>query len=88
MHICIGGWRKFHAEPLCFFIIFWWQKIAFESSLDVYFHPFIIEFFWLAQLQFKMKEKIHAKQRFSCFSWEGIGREIFSLVKLYLRIWI
>ena len=28
---------------------FWWQKkIAFKSSIDLYLHPFIIEFFWFA----------------------------------------
>ena len=36
-------WRlkKIHAEPVGFFITF----LAFKSSLDLYFHPFIIEFF-------------------------------------------
>ena len=31
----IGGWRKFHANPVCFFIVFCWQKIAFKSSWHV-----------------------------------------------------
>ena len=30
-----------------------------QNSLDLYFHPFIIELFWLALLQFRIEEKIH-----------------------------
>ena len=44
LHICIDGWRKFHAEPVYSLNRFWWQKLAFKCSLDLYFHPSIIEF--------------------------------------------
>ena len=38
-------------ENVCFVRVFWWLKIAFKSSLDLYFHPSIIEF--------RVGEKIH-----------------------------
>ena len=44
----LGGWAKFHAEPFCFLLLFWWHKIAFKSPFDLYFHPFIFQFFWFA----------------------------------------
>ena len=34
-------------------------KIAFKSSLDLNFFPFIIKFFWSAKLQFTIEEKIY-----------------------------
>ena len=35
LHTCIGGWKNFHAKLVCsaFLGFFWWQKVAFESSL-------------------------------------------------------
>ena len=45
---------KFHRELVCFVIAFFGdKKVAFKSSLDLYFHPSIIEF--------KSKEKIRTK---------------------------
>ena len=58
-HTFIGGWRKFHTRPVmrnCFFLV-----KAFESSLGIYFHPSIIEFFCLTSLQLIIEEMIHRK---------------------------
>ena len=74
----------------CFFV--WLQNKSFKSSLDLYFHSSIIEF--------GIKQKIHTKvllfmylealeDKFSWFpgrDWEGVNRNISSLVNLYLRI--
>ena len=40
-------------KNVCFLEVFWLLKIAFRSSLDLYFNPSIIKF--------RMGEKIHAK---------------------------
>ena len=37
------------------------RTIAFKSSIDLLFHPLIIEFFWFAYLWFRTEEKIHTK---------------------------
>ena len=37
--------KNFLAKPFCFFIVFWRQKIACKSSLDLYCHPLIIASF-------------------------------------------
>ena len=73
VHTYIRGWRKFHAKPVCFFIVFWWQKIGFENSLELYFYPFIIELF--AQLQFTIEETIHTKAAVDMS--RGVGGSIF-----------
>ena len=67
------------------------------SSLDLYFHPIIIKFFWFAQLQFRIEEKIHTKglellgERFFCFPGRDrklvSSRKLLCLVKLYQWIW-
>ena len=70
-----------------FFLV---TKIAFKSSLDLYFHPSIIEF--------RMGEKIHNKVVVDVsrsaggrvFLWEireGVRRNLLSQVKLYQSIW-
>ena len=51
------------------------KKVSFESSLDLYFHPSIVEF--------RIKEKLHTKAvidvsrgvggRVFLFSWERLG---------------
>ena len=83
-----------------FLLLFWWQKKSFKSPFDLHFHPFIIEFFWFAKLQFKIKEKIQTKavMLLMClevlvegFFWERLVRvckKLLSLVKLYQRFWI
>ena len=55
------GWRKFHAEPVCFFI-FLVTKIAFKSSLDLscmFISWLLIFFICLAMVQ--IQGKIHTK---------------------------
>ena len=67
----------------CFLV----TKVAFKSSLDLYFHPCITEF--------RIEENIHTKtvvdvsrgatERIFLFSWErlgGVSRSLLSLVKL------
>ena len=62
LHSYIEGGRVFHAEPLCFFIVFWWKKtVAFKNSLELYFYHLIIEATWFAQLQFRTEENIYTK---------------------------
>ena len=73
---CIGDWRKFYTELVCFLLLFWWQKIACKGPFDQYFHPFITEFFRFAYLQFKIKEKIHDKAVMLLMSLE-VPREAF-----------
>ena len=67
--------KKMSAFLLSFFFFFFlWQEIAFKSSLDLYFHPSIIEF--------RMEEQIHTKDVVGVclevleegFSWERLGR--------------
>ena len=69
---------------------FWWQKIALKSSLDLYFHPSVIEF--------RMEEKIHTKAVVDASRGageriflekirDGVSRNLLSPVKLYQRIW-
>ena len=69
---------------------FWWQKIAFKSSLDLYLHPSIIEF--------RVEEKIHTKavvdvsrgdggRIFLGEIREGVSRNLLPPIKLYQRIW-
>ena len=73
-----------------FFCFFWWQKIAFKSSLGLCFHPSITEF--------RMKENIHTKVVVDVSRGAGgsfflgeirgwVSRNLFSQVKLYQRIW-
>ena len=75
-------------ENVCFLGVFWWLKIAFKSSLDLYYHPSIIEF--------RMGEKIHTKAVADVsrgaggriFLWEireGVSRNLLSQVKLYYK---
>ena len=37
--------ENFMQSLSAFLLLFWWQKIAFKSLFDLYFHPFIIELF-------------------------------------------
>ena len=64
--------RKIHAEPVYFVIVFFSfsfffvflvtkKKNIFWKLLGLYFHHLIIEFFWVIQLQFEIKGKIHTK---------------------------
>ena len=63
----------------CFLV----TKVAFKSSLDLNFHPFIIAFFWSAELKFRIEEKIHSKavadvsrdnwKIVFLFSWDRMG---------------
>ena len=68
-------------------------KIAFKSSLDLYLH--------LPLFSSESRKKIHTKAvvdvsrgaggRFSCFhgrDWEGVSRNLLSVVKLFQRICI
>ena len=72
-----------------FLLFFWWQKIAFKSSPDLYFHSSIIEF--------RIEEKIHTKavsevsrdpggRIFLGEIRKGVNRNLLSPVKLYQRI--
>ena len=79
--------KSLSAFLLLFFVD---KKIAFKRYLDLYFHCFIIEF--------RMKGKIYTKSvvdvsrdagEFFCFSardWEGVSRNLLSLVELYQKI--
>ena len=93
LHTCIEGWRKFHEETVRSLIDFSWQKIAFKSSLDLHFIPSL--------LRSESRKKIHTEVVITCLkapeeglfcfpgrNWEGVSRSLFSLVKLYQRIWI
>ena len=46
---------------LLFYYSFGDKKIAFKSPFDLYFHPFNIGLFSVAELLFKIEEKIHIK---------------------------
>ena len=82
--------RKSQLSCYCFFEFFWWQKIVFKSSLDLYFHPSITEF--------RVEEKIHTKvvvnvsrdargRIFLGKIREGVSGNLLSRVKLCQRIW-
>ena len=81
----INIWKRFHA----FLGLFWWQKMAFISSLDLYFHPSIIDF--------RMGEKIRVKIVVSVSRGAGgrifleeireeVSRNLLTQVKLCQRI--
>ena len=72
----IGGWRKFYTELVCFFIFFGDKKIAFP--FDLFSHPFVIEFFWFALLQFKIEEKIRIKAFMLLMCLEVLRQGFFS----------
>ena len=83
-----------------FFLLFWWQKIAFKSPFDLYFHPLIIEFFWFAQLVQNREKYTHlgcyvvdasrsAEGRVFLFSSERLGRCLLeTIVASFLKFWI
>ena len=79
--------RKFFCRACLLCYCFLVTKVAFKSSLDLYFHPCITEF--------RIEENIHTKtvvdvsrgatERIFLFSWErlgGVSRSLLSLVKL------
>ena len=88
-----NAWKKFHAnfkKMSAFLGVFWWQKIAFKSSLDLHFHPSIIEF--------RMGEKIRIKAVVDVSRGAGgriflgeireeVSRNLLPQIKLYQRIW-
>ena len=72
--LVLGVEEKCRVEPVCFLVVFCWfflvglfvflgvfcdkKRRAFKSSLDLYFHPLIIEFFLLcpATIQSRWKD--------------------------------
>ena len=84
---CIRGWRKFHAEPVCFFQHFFFSPVL--SSVYYW-----ILFICLATVQNHIKAVMSLiclevlGEGFFCFpvgDWEGICRNLLFLVKLYQR---
>ena len=90
--------ETFHPNVWFYFLVFFvfvffflvTKKIAFKSSLDLYFHPSIFEF--------RMEEKIHIKAVVDVSRGaggrivlgeirEGVIRNLLSPVKLCQRIW-
>ena len=66
--------------------IFWWLKIAFKSSLDLYFHPYIIEFRMGEKINTKAVVDVSGGAGGKIFLWqirEGVSRKLLSQVKLY-----
>ena len=47
--------------------------MAFKSTFGLYFHPFIIEFFWFTWLQFNIEEKMHIKTIMLLMCLEVLG---------------
>ena len=39
MYNCTEGWRKFHVEPFCSLIVFWWKKNLLKALLTSTFIP-------------------------------------------------
>ena len=60
-----------------FYYFFGEKKPTFKSPFDLYFHPFIIEFFWFAKLRFKIEEKIHIKAAMLLMYLEKLGERFF-----------
>ena len=57
MQITTGGWGKFDEEPFCILLTKkWFQKLSWPTL-----NTLITEFFWFAELQFKIARKIHIK---------------------------
>ena len=80
LHNCIRGGIWFDTESACFLLCFWWQKQnVLKSSLGLYFHTLVVEFFWFTKLQFKTERKIHAKAITNAFRDAGwVSLESFS----------
>ena len=89
----IGGWRKFHAVLICFFITFFGdKKIAFKSPFGLYFYPFIIEYFLIcvATVQNRGKDTHQgcyvvdisrsAERRVFLFSYERLWRGLWETI--------
>ena len=75
LHNGTGGWKKNYTE--LFYYFFGEKKPTFKSPFDLYFHPFIIEFFWFAKLRFKIEEKIHIKAAMLLMYLEKLGERFF-----------
>ena len=69
-------WRlkKISWRVSAFSLIFWWKKIALKSSLDLYFHPLIIELFFLVTVQKAVVDASRAPGG----KWEGVSRKLWS----------
>ena len=95
--------ENFMQSLSAFLILFWWQKIAFKSPLDLCFYLFIIKFFLIIKiiklndLPCGIKAVISLMclevlgKVFFCFpvrDWEGFCRKLLALVKLYQRFWM
>ena len=75
--------NKISFRACLLFCFFGSKKVAFKSSLHVYVHLLVIEFFWFAQLLFRIKEKIHTEvvvvSRGAGGNWVGFPRRLWSL---------
>ena len=72
------GVKEIFIQSLSSFLFFGGIKgIAFKTSLELYFRPLIIEFFWFAYLQCTIKGR--CKEKFWGFCW-WVGRRRLRVV--------
>ena len=92
MYTCIGGWRKFHAEHICFLIVF----LVIKNSFKKLSWPVLSSFYyWELRKRYAPRLLLISlgalEEKFSRFSgtdWEGSNRNLLPLVKLYEKVWI
>ena len=81
--------KEFNVDTVCFLILFLVTKIALESLLTCTFIPALLSSEPRKKYTLRLLCLETLEERFSCFpgvDWEGISREVLSIVKLYQRI--
>ena len=72
LHTCIGGWRKFHGEPVCFFIAFWGQKEKFLKALLICtFIPWLLNSFDLPSYRSELRKRYTLRLLLMCLETLG-----------------
>ena len=90
--------KKFHVKPICFFIVFWWHKIALKiSKLLIYaFIPLLLISFDLRSYSSEVRKRYPLRVLLMCLEvlgewfssllerdWKGVSRKQLPLVKMH-----
>ena len=96
LHTRINSWKKLHAEPVCFFRNK--KKLSKALLTCTFIIPWLLNSFHLPSYSSELSKRSTLRlllmclealrEEFSWWDWEGISRKLWSLVKLYQRIWI
>ena len=90
--------KKFHVKPICFFIVFWWHKIALKRSklLICAFIPLLLISFDLRSYSSELRKRYPLRLLLMCLEalgewfssllgrdWKGVSRKQLPLVKMH-----